>query len=183
MGCQGSIWSQPVTEDAQSESRTEASCSRLVGIGSYIMGMTKTTTHLFVYGTLMPRESNHQQIQECVHAVRPGTIEGILVSLGAFPALIPGGGTVRGVVLDVDQAALEIADRIEGCSPDPCHCLYTRKEVIVRFNEGGELRAWTYEFANPSSIADKIPLVVGHSKGKPIFAWSERLNDGSSASA
>jgi gamma-glutamylcyclotransferase (GGCT)/AIG2-like uncharacterized protein YtfP len=141
------------------------------------MDMTKVTTHLFVYGTLMPGESNHRQIQEWVHAVRPGTIEGILVNLGAFPALIPGEGIVRGVVLDVDEAALEITDRIEGYSPDRCHCLYIRKEVIVQLENGGELRAWTYEFADPAIIADKPPLVVDQVNGKTTFAWSDRLDD------
>jgi gamma-glutamylcyclotransferase (GGCT)/AIG2-like uncharacterized protein YtfP len=135
------------------------------------MDMTKVTTHLFVYGTLMPGESNHRQIQEWVHAVRPGTIEGILVRLGAFPALIPGEGIVRGVVLDVDEATLEITDHIEGYSLDRRRCLYTRKEVIVRLDEGAELTAWTYEFANPDSDADRVELIVGNRDGHPIYAW------------
>lgn len=139
--------------------------------------MTKATTHLFVYGTLKPGCFNFRQIEPFTTNARKGTIEGILVTMGAFPALVPGRGIVQGVVLDVDEAALEIADRIEGYSPDRHHCLYVRKEVIVRLDDGQKMTAWTYVFASPSQIADQPPLVVGHVKGEPIFAWSDRLDD------
>ena len=61
--------------------------------------MRENTVKLFVYGTLMPSESNYHQVEDHVSVAKPGTIEEILVDLGAYPALIPGHGIVKGVVL------------------------------------------------------------------------------------
>ncbi len=133
--------------------------------------MVEAKTRLFVYGTLMPGESNYRQIEDHVRAAQPGTVEGVLVDLGAFPALIPGNGVVRGIVLELDAAALEITDRIEGYSPDRDQCLYVRKEVTIFFKGGEEETAWTYFFANPDRIADHPRLVVDVIDGKPITAW------------
>ena len=133
--------------------------------------MPEIVTNLFVYGTLMPRESNYRQIEHLVIDHKPGTIDGVLVDLGAYPALVPGEGIVKGVMLRMKQEALEITDRIEGYHPVRDRCLYVREEVAVRFEDGRETVAWTYFFANPSSIADCPPLVVGESDGMPIFAW------------
>ncbi len=132
--------------------------------------MSENTVTLFVYGTLMPRQPNYRQIEDHACAAQPGTIEGLLVDLGAFPALIPGHGIVKGVVLRMNREALEITDRIEGYHPDRDRCLYLREEVVVRFEDGQEAVAWTYFFANPSSIADSPRLVVGESDGMPVFA-------------
>ena len=133
--------------------------------------MPETAIHLFVYGTLMPGESNYRQIESLVIDHKPGTIEGVLVDLGAFPALVRGEGYVRGVLLRMKKEALEITDRIEGYHPDRDRCLYLREEVVVRFEDGQEAVAWTYLFANPSSIADCARLVVGEYDGLPVFAW------------
>ncbi len=133
--------------------------------------MAEIVTNLFVYGTLMPGESNYRQIEGCVIDHKPGTADGVLVDLGAYPALIPGHGTVKGVVLQMDAQALEIIDRIEGYHADRDRCLYLRKEVVVRLKDGQEVVAWTYFFANPSSIADSPRLVVGEGDRTPVFAW------------
>ena len=119
----------------------------------------------------MPGESNYRQIEDFVIDYKPGAIDGVLVDLGAYPALVPGEGIVKGFMLRVKQEALEITDRIEGYHADRDRCLYLREEVAVRFEGGQEAVAWTYLFANPSSIADCPPLVVGESDGMPIFAW------------
>ena len=119
----------------------------------------------------MPRQPNYPHIEDHVRAVKAGTIEGILIDLGAYPALIPGEGIVNGVVLELDQTALEITDRIEGYYPDRDRCLYVREEVVVRFEDGQETVAWTYLFANSAGLADCPRLVVGESDGIPLFAW------------
>ena len=119
----------------------------------------------------MPGEANYRQIENFVIDHKPGTIDGVLVDLGAYPALVPGEGIVKGIMLRVNREALEITDRIEGYQPDRDRCLYLREEVVVRFEHGQEAVAWTYFFANPSSIADSPRLVVGESDGVPIFAW------------
>ena len=136
--------------------------------------MSEIVTNLFVYGTLMPGESNYRQIEDFVIDHKPGTIDGVLVDLGAYPALVPGGGHVRGVMLRMIGGALEITDRIEGYQPDREHCLYVREEVVVHFENGQEATAWTYFFADPNSMTDCPRLVVAESEGIPIFVWRLR---------
>lgn len=132
------------------------------------------TEGLFVYGTLQPGEVLHNQIEGFVCRARTGVIAGILVDLGAFPALIEGPGLVRGVLLDVDAAAFAVTDRIEGFSPDRRRCLYHRIETVVHLDDGESLPAWTYRYANPSALADRPRLVVGEIDGQPLHAWEPR---------
>ncbi len=126
---------------------------------------------LFVYGTLLPGEGNHRLIERHVRSARPATITGVLVDLGAFPALIPGDGIVRGVVLELASEAMAITDRLEGYHSGDDHSLYVRKEVSVQLDDGQEVQAWTYEYADPSTIAERPRLVLDATLGKPIFAW------------
>ena len=133
--------------------------------------MSEIVTNLFVYGTLMPSESNFREIEDLVIDHKPGTIDGVLVDLEAYPALVPGDGIVKGVMLRMKREALEITDRIEGYRPDQDHCLYLREEVVVRFENGQEAVAWTYLFANSAGVADCPRLVVGERDGIPLFAW------------
>ena len=137
--------------------------------------MNEKAQRLFVYGTLMPGESNYDQIEDLVIDHKPGTIiDGVLVDLGAFPALVPGAGiVVRGVLLEIKPAALEVTDRIEGYSPDRDRCLYLRKEVTVVVEDGEDATAWTYVFANPASIADHPRLVVDVIDDIPVSAWTQ----------
>jgi gamma-glutamylcyclotransferase (GGCT)/AIG2-like uncharacterized protein YtfP len=128
-------------------------------------------TNLFVYGTLMPGESNFRQIEKYVIDQQPGTIEGILVDLGAYPALLEGNGVVKGVVLEIDADALEITDRIEGYHPERNRCLYLREEVVVQLESNEDVAAWTYLFAKPDAITDCPRLIVDVIEGKPVFAW------------
>ena len=133
--------------------------------------MSEIVTNLFVYGTLMPGESNYRQIEAFVIDHRPGTIDGVLADLGAYPALLPGDGHVRGVMLQMHREALKITDRIEGYHPDRNRCLYVREEVVVRFEEGQET-AWTYFFADSNNVSDCPRLVVGESDGRLRYAWA-----------
>ena len=96
---------------------------------------------------------------------------GVLVDLGAYPALIPGEGIVKGVLLRVDRGALEITDRIEGYSRDRDRCLYVREEVVVQFEDGREVVAWTYLFANSVGVAVCPRIFVSESDGVTVFAW------------
>jgi len=127
--------------------------------------------NLFVYGTLMPGESNYRQIAEFVRSSRPGNVEGVLVDLGAFPAMIPGEGIVQGVVLEIEAPALEITDRIEGFSKDGTRCLYFREREAVALDDGSALTAWTYIYAHPDCISDGTRLIISRRNGKPVHAW------------
>ncbi len=126
---------------------------------------------LFVYGTLMPGESNYRLIERYVRSARAGCIEGVLVDLGAFPALIAGDGIARGVVLELDDKAMAITDRLEGVHPDQNRSLYLRKEVSVQLDDGQKMQEWTYEYANPSTIGDRPQLVIGRLEGLCRHSW------------
>ncbi len=133
--------------------------------------MPEIVINLFVHGTLMPGESNFRQIEDFVIDHQPGTIDGVVVDLGAYPALIPGEGLVKGVMLRMQREALEITDRIEGYYPDRERGLYVREEVVVRLEGGQEEVAWTYVFFNTAIAADCPRLIAGERGGIEIFAW------------
>ncbi len=133
--------------------------------------MSEIETNLFVYGTLMPGEPNYRQIEDLVIDHKPGTIDGVLVDLGAFPALVPGEGIVKGVLLRMKREALKITDRIEGYHADRDRRLYVREGMVVQFEDGQEVVAWTYLFANSADVTDRPRLIVGESDGIPIFVW------------
>jgi len=135
------------------------------------MGAPKSSSRLFVYGTLMPGQSNFSRIKPYVLATRPGETDGILVDLGSFPALLEGDGVVRGVLLEMEQAALRITDGIEGYHGEREGSLYWRKEVTVRLESGEETVAWTYFFARPKQIADRPRPIVRLDEGRPVFSW------------
>lgn len=126
---------------------------------------------LFVYGTLKPNCPLHPQIARFVRAAHPASVEGVLVDLGSFPALLKGRGIVVGALLDVAPEALVVTDRIEGYRSDPQSCLYVRKSVDVTFSDSQIIAAWTYFFAHPEQIADRPRLVVAHENGISVYAW------------
>ena len=136
--------------------------------------MPDAVVKLFVYGSLKPGFSNYALIERFVHDARSGRIRGILVDLGSFPALIPGDGFVAGVLLELDQVALAITDRIEGYVPDRDRCLYWRKQVVVEMDDGGQVTAWVYEFAEPHRISGHPRLVAREIGGIPVHAWPAR---------
>ena len=129
---------------------------------------------LFVYGTLLPGHGNHARIEAHVRLARPGTIQGMLVDLGAFPALIHGDGIVKGMLLDVNDEAIRTTDFIEGCHADRSRSLYVREEVQVDLDDGNIVDAWTYFFAQPASIGGRPKLVIGRIEDTPVFAWQGR---------
>jgi len=133
--------------------------------------MPERSASLFVYGTLLPGHGNHARIVEHVRQIRPGTTQGILLDLGAFPALVHGNGIVKGMLLDVDTEAIRITDYIEGCHADRTRSLYVREKVEVDLGDGDNVTAWTYFFANPDRIKGYPRLTVGEVDGLTIFAW------------
>jgi gamma-glutamylcyclotransferase (GGCT)/AIG2-like uncharacterized protein YtfP len=132
---------------------------------------------LFVYGTLIPGECNYPAIARYVRTARSGTIEGVLVSLGAYPAFIPGSGRVRGALLEVDEAALAITDKIEDTFPEERDCLYLRKETDVRLHDGTTTRALVYEFAVPEQIISYPRPIAGEEDGVPVYDWCGRSKE------
>ncbi|MFN3430105.1 MAG: gamma-glutamylcyclotransferase [Candidatus Sericytochromatia bacterium] len=71
---------------------------------------------VFVYGTLLAGEPNHRVLAGARY-LGPARTEPVfeLVSLGPYPALVPGGGVaVVGELYEVDDAGLARLDWLEG---------------------------------------------------------------------
>jgi gamma-glutamylcyclotransferase (GGCT)/AIG2-like uncharacterized protein YtfP len=102
---------------------------------------------LFVYGTLRPPSGgsnpvlsfNYPKIVPFLRSVEPAVLSGAeLYDLGSFPAAIRGAGEIIGNLLEIDPAAFEVLDPLEG-HPE----VYRREGVRVR-TEAGEVQAWIY---------------------------------------
>jgi len=61
-----------------------------------------------------------------------------LFDLGSFPAAIPGSGRVVGTILEIDEAAFEVLDPLEG-HPELYH-----RELVRANTQDGPLEAWIY---------------------------------------
>jgi gamma-glutamylcyclotransferase (GGCT)/AIG2-like uncharacterized protein YtfP len=100
---------------------------------------------VFVYGTLMSGERNHQILQQCGSArllretAIPSTIWK-MVSCGPFPAVIKSESPtiIRGELWEIDSISL--LDQLEGYPR-----LYSRRRVAV-----GDKMAWMYFMKEPS---------------------------------
>ncbi len=124
------------------------------------------TVWLFVYGTLKPGERLHSLIERFVKSKQPAKIFGKLADLGgAYPGLMFGLGHVKGVLLELDAAALEITDRIEGVD----HGLFRRKRTLSATKDGVQ---WciTYEFAR-QDVEASSSLITAVEDGVPVFEW------------
>jgi len=115
---------------------------------------------LFVYGVLLGSvaEGSVRELLRGLGPGQPATTRGLLYAVpdprGAYPVLVPGEGTVRGMVHaagTVDLAALdrfEDADRPEG--------EYRRDPVTALLGDGTEARAFAYLYnrrVTPALIA------------------------------
>lgn len=122
---------------------------------------------IFFYGTLMSRGTRGGYLSGYAEPTGPGTIEGLLyiVGGGAFPAYLPGEGTIVGEVWqplggsDSERirnmdAALMIADQIEGYDPGGSWSMYVRESVLL----GDGRRAWTYRWnSGPEGLDGPVP--------------------------
>jgi len=72
---------------------------------------------LFVYGSLKRDGRYFSLIEKEVKLVDDDCyVEGMLISLGKYPALIDGNGLVRGELFEITDKGLQICDEIEGYS-------------------------------------------------------------------
>lgn len=114
---------------------------------------------VFVYGTLMRGFSRH-------HYMSDGRFEGgasargRLISLGEYPALLDGDGTVRGELYSFDDlpVALDVLDDVENFDPaNPEGSEYIRDARRVRRDDGVEISAWVYVYNLAAGSAPVIP--------------------------
>jgi gamma-glutamylcyclotransferase (GGCT)/AIG2-like uncharacterized protein YtfP len=107
--------------------------------------------NLFVYGTLMPHIGHPmgQRLAGESRTVGQGVIEGRLLDLGAYPALIetgPGEGLVYGEVHELTDPASSLSwlDDYEGDE-------YERVERRIMLRDGSEVTAWVYVYRESPS--------------------------------
>jgi gamma-glutamylaminecyclotransferase len=121
----------------------------------------KAVTRLFVYGSLLASESNHEVLAGATfvgEARTPSTFA--LHDLGAYPAMIEGGGhAVIGEVYEVDARVLARVDEYEG------HPTLFRRTTIA-LDDGTCVE--TYLLAN-TNVAGR-PLIASGS-------WRARSDD------
>ena len=123
--------------------------------------MTHPVSDIFVYGTLKPGGSNYALAQGVIYTA-PAYVEGydlLHFDPEGYPAIVPGGGRVYGVVLTFEDitAALPALDALEGLHLTPPE--YAR--VLVTAQPSGKT-VWTYVYVNRVRLAAAgITKVVG----------------------
>ena len=121
-------------------------------------------TQVFVYGTLLKGESNHDLLRRGKFLGATKTQpEFTMIDLGAFPAIFEQGKTaVAGEVYEVDLATVAKLDRLEGV-PD----LYTRKSVELQDGSEAEI----YVMSRRSGVRDYPAIHSGDWKQCQQERW------------
>ena len=114
--------------------------------------MTQPVSDIFVYGTLKPGGSNYALAQGVTHTA-PAYVEGydlLHFDPEGYPAIVPGGGHVYGVVLTFEDitAALPVLDALEGLHLTPPE--YARVLVTV---QPSSKTVWTYVYVNQTRLS------------------------------
>jgi gamma-glutamylcyclotransferase (GGCT)/AIG2-like uncharacterized protein YtfP len=121
--------------------------------------MNDAPVRVFVYGTLMRGCSRHHFLSDSLFDGE-ATTDGRLISLGEYPALIDGAGSIRGELYRFEDlpAALDVLDDVEDFDPtNPEGSEFVRDARHVRRDDGTELLAWLYVYNRPRESAPIIP--------------------------
>jgi len=120
--------------------------------------------YLFVYGTLRRGQPLAPHLEPPrARLVGEGRIVGRLFDLGDYPGATPDPkrfSTVRGEVHELydPRETLLVLDDIEGFdAKHPDRSLFERREIEVKMEAGGTLRAWVYFYRQPLIEATEIP--------------------------
>ena len=119
------------------------SCKDLMLYNQFYLLNVIAYMYLFVYGTLLSTEYNHQTIKSS-KLVGEGNIYGKLFDIGNYPALKKGEGIIVGELYYIDDLTLKNCDQLEGYNQDdPENSPYIRKSVTV-FLGNKKLCAYVY---------------------------------------
>ncbi|QHW33332.1 gamma-glutamylcyclotransferase [Paenibacillus rhizovicinus] len=81
--------------------------------------MSERELSVFIYGTLLPGQSNHDVAAPFIRRMEPGVVRGRLVDYGAYPAMLRDAEThagkmrVRGLWITVNEQGLKQMDELE----------------------------------------------------------------------
>lgn len=111
--------------------------------------------HLFVYGTLMRGDQNHEAYLKNERFIAKGALADYgLYELGSYPGIVEKSGeTVKGEVYLVSENTLQRIDDYEDEG-----ILYRRQEVDVILEGGERLRALTYVYLQKVNERNRIPF-------------------------
>ena len=109
-----------------------------------------STRRIFVYGTLLRGESNHDLLRGARFVGEAQTQPGFeLYDLGGYPGMVRGGdGVVLGELWDVGAKTLAALDELEQA---PTH--YQRVPILLQ----GSVQALTYIYALDLGDAPRLP--------------------------
>ncbi|HEX6464502.1 MAG TPA: gamma-glutamylcyclotransferase family protein [Vicinamibacterales bacterium] len=120
------------------------------------------TDLVFFYGTLMAGFDRRRRagIDDKLHYVGRGAIQGALFDVGLYPAAVPAPDShVWGEVYETSESPRVLAalDEIEGYSEgDSDRSLYLREQTDVLLPDGTIARAWVYFYNAPLGRAPRI---------------------------
>lgn len=135
----------------------------ILEIASYF----ESNTYVFVYGTLMKGQSNHDAYLNEKQFVGEGVIDGYeMYDLGYYPGIIHGKGQVYGEVYCVNHDTVKELDQLEGEGD-----LYLKKAVIVTLGNGEKLHSIVYVYNRSVSNCPKIIGKYGEEKNSDEYVW------------
>ena len=110
--------------------------------------------NVFVYGTLMRGEANHDYYLHDDWFVGKASLSGYdMYDIGAFPGIVLGAGIIPGELYEVDDETLQNLDYLEGEGS-----LYIRECVPVTMATGETIQAFIYVYNGDVEYLEKIPM-------------------------
>lgn len=120
---------------------------------------------LFIYGTLLPGQSNFGTfLEDRILRCEPAVTEGLLYYIreGDYPYVIPGSGCVKGALVVLapqtrDQTLRDL-DQLEDYDPsNEKESLYLRRKTLITLKSGERRQAWIYYWNGPSCAGELLP--------------------------
>jgi len=104
--------------------------------------------HVFIYGSLLPGQSNHHVVSSYAHTCKSGQIAGRLVDCGSYPAAVRDSiawqrnSIIRGAWISVDRQGLAAMDALEDFYG--IEELNDYERIWVTDAENREVSGWAY---------------------------------------
>ncbi|MEN1760525.1 gamma-glutamylcyclotransferase family protein [Anoxynatronum sibiricum] len=118
------------------------------------MDQSSMEVQVFVYGTLMQRQSNHHYLSNS-QRLGEGIVQGYqLYHLGAYPGMVPSAGSeVKGEVYRINETTLAQLDELEDEGGE-----YRRVKMAVRVAADTLEEVYGYVYQLPVDEKSAVPL-------------------------